>query len=107
MGNCCTTTEERDVDFDINMRKPEDKVPVKVPVKEAPQFAQQQAPQKGSDFPIETVATKVEKMNDPAPLAVPKYRNIGDYTVRELRSTENNPIGGVYRYKQDGSTYYG
>ena len=83
MGNACATTEERDVDFDVNMKK------------------------EGSEFPVPSVATKQEKMNDVAPKAVPKYKNIGDYKLREVATTESYPIGGVYRYLDNEATYQG
>lgn len=82
VGGCCGCAEERVVDYDINLKR-------------------------DNDFPEEPVATKQEKMNDPAPLAAQNYMNVGDCKVRDAKSTEANPIGGVYKYKDNGATYQG
>lgn len=60
----------------------------------------------GNHFPEQATASKQEVLNQPSAQAALKYKAAGDYSIRHVPATEQNPIGGVYRYS-DGSTYKG
>lgn len=81
-GGWCGCAEARVDDFDANLKNT-------------------------SDFPADKVATKQEKMNEPAPKAAEKYKSVGDCKFRDVSTTEANPTGGVYNYKNGGHTYQG